>query len=225
MEGFPMNIFQIKTWPDGERQMVEDFIHDEYIAIGWPGLGDLKNANRQEIKKRLGEALHEAHKDEPEELKIGSESHRLGYFVGQLNTFVNVMQAGDLVMVVEREWGWVGSVGEYEYYDDEASRHSHISHRRSVNWKNRIPLVELNYSIQTFLKNRNIISKFSGTLQDSGLSAYLDGIERGEPTPIKQDRLHSLFEEALTILQTELKSTDPDRRLKAAAALIQLKYR
>ena len=220
-----MNIFQIKTWPDGERQMVEEFIEKEYIAIGWSGLGDLKDANRQEIKKRLGEAMLKLHKDESEDQNIGSESHRLGYFVGQLNTFVNVMQTGDLVMVVEREWAWVGSVGDYEYYDDEASKNSHISHRRNVNWMNRIPLVELNYSIRTFLKNRNIISKYSGTFQDSGLSVYLDGTERIETEPFKQDRLHSLFEEALTILQTELKSTDPDRRLRAATALIQLKYR
>ncbi len=45
-----MNIFQIKTKPHGKERL-NDFIQGEFIAIGWPGIGDLNGTSKSEVLK------------------------------------------------------------------------------------------------------------------------------------------------------------------------------
>jgi len=96
-----------------------------------------------------------------------------------------------------------------------------MCHRRDVEWMDKILIDQLDSSIQKFINNRNTICKYPQSIDDTELSKLM-----GEEVPINKEnseKLDELFSEALTILEEELKSTDPDRKLKAATELIRLK--
>ena len=207
-----MHIYQMKTKPNGIER-VGDFLRDGFVCIGWAGLGDLTGATRSDIKERLASAY-------------GLTGHRLGNALGQVNTFVNTMQEGDVVLVKEGERVHIGVVGPYSYdgrYDNESDA---MCHRRHTQWLGFVKREELNASVQRILANMNVICQYPLPFEESGLGQYV-GEYRPTPnlsrsTP-NQSRLDGLLEEALKVLEEELRSEDPDRRLRAATELLRLK--
>lgn len=202
-----MNIFQIKTKPHGIERFRE-FIDGEFICIGWPGIGNLEQVSKDEIRNRL-------------EQKYGYTGHKLGNALGQVNTFVNTMKKGDTVLVAEKDWVFVGTVGEYKYEKQYDNDQDGMCHRRSVEWIERVQITSLESSIQRLISNRNTICQYPESIEESGLQKVFGK----EPSLSKENtaKLDSLFRDALAILEEELKSTDPERRLKAATELIRLK--
>lgn len=202
-----MNVFQMKSKPHGKERF-RDFITDNFVCIGWPGIGNLENASKDEIRDRLTKAYN-------------ISGHKLGNNLGQVNSFVNTMQKGDLVLITDRDWAHLGIVGDYEYHENYDNDRDGMCHRRSVEWINRLPISDLEGSIQRLLINRNTISQYPDTLEASGIEKYLSK----QPLMSKEstNKLDALFNEALAILEEELKSEDPDRRLKAATELLRLK--
>lgn len=202
-----MNIFQMKTKPHGIER-VREFIEGNFVCIGWPGIGNLEQTSKDEIRNRL-------------EKTYGYTGHRLGNALGQVNTFVNTMRTGDAVIIVERDKAYIGTVGDYRYEVQYDNTQDAMCHRRSVEWTDRILITNLEGSIQRLISNRNTICQYPESIEESGL----DKILGKTPSFNKEDsvKLDRLFCEALTVLEEELKSTDPDRRLKAAAELIRLK--
>lgn len=202
-----MNIFQMKTKPHGIER-VREFIEGNFVCIGWPGIGNLEQTSKDEIRNRL-------------EKTYGYTGHRLGNALGQVNTFINTMRTGDAVIIVERDRAYIGIVGDYTYEVEYDNTQDGMCHRRSVEWTDRILITNLESSIQKLISNRNTICQYPESIEESGL----DKILGKKPSFNKEDsvKLDRLFREALTVLEEELKSTDPDRRLKAAAELIRLK--
>lgn len=202
-----MNIFQMKTKPhDIER--FRQFIDEGFVCIGWPGIGDLGQANKDEIRSRLKK-------------RYGYEGHKLGNALGQVNTFVNTMEAGDIVIISERDWAYIGKVGDYTYGEQFDNEQDGMCHRRSVEWLGRALIKDLQSSIQRFISNRNTICQYPQSIDETQLAELL-----GKRLPIGKEnsnKLDSLFSNALAVLESELKSSDPDRRLKAATELIRLK--
>lgn len=202
-----MNIFQMKTKPHGIPRL-RQFIDEKFVCIGWPGIDNLENVDKNEIKKRLAE-------------EYGYTGRKLGNALGQVNTFINTMQKGDIIIITERDWAYIGTVGKYVYEQKYDNYQDGMCHRRSVEWSDKILINSLDSSLQRLLSNRNTICQYPESVEESGI----DNILGKQPLLNKEKtaKLESLFEEALAILENELKSEDPERRIKAATELIRLK--
>lgn len=202
-----MNIFQLKTKPHGIERF-DEFINENFICIGWPGIGNLQQINKDEIRARL-------------EKEYNIAGHKLGNALGQVNAFVNTMKKDDVVLIAERDWAYIGIVDEYIYEQSFDNGIDGMCHRRNVEWVNKILVKDLNNSIQKLLSNRNTICQYPETIKSSELELY---IKKQSNVSIESSlRLEELFNDALDILELELKSEDPERRLKAATELIRLK--
>ncbi|MDD2211698.1 MAG: hypothetical protein PHV56_01780 [Clostridia bacterium] len=202
-----MNIFQMKTKPHSVERF-RQFIDEKFVCIGWPGIGNLENASKDDIRNRI-------------EKSYGYTGHKLGNALGHVNAFVNTMKSGDAVFITENEWAYIGTVGDYEYvgiYDNDKDG---MCHRRKVEWMNRIKISDLASDIQRLINNRNIISKYPESIEELGIEKYLSK----QPPLSKENsiKLDILFRDALTVLEEELKSEDPERRVKAASEILRLK--
>lgn len=203
-----MNIFQLKTNPHGIPRF-RQFIDEGFICIGHPGLGNLEGAGLNEIRSRIASVT-------------GLSGHKLGNALGQVNAFVNTMRMGDIVLIVEKNKVFIGTIGNYYYEEQYDNETDAMAHRRLVEWTDRVALDSLNASMQRFLSGRNTISRYPESYEESGLALFVGA----NPIPTGQQnssKLDSLFDEALAVLESELRSEDPDRRLKAATELIRLK--
>ena len=208
-----MNIFQMKTKPHGNERFRE-FIDEKFVCIGWPGIGNLNQADRDEIRKRL-------------QKEYNYTAHQLGNALGQINSFVNTMKPRDVIFIADKDWAYVGIVGEYIYEQKFDNDKDGACHRRSVEWINHVPINSLESSFQSLLRNRNTICQYPGSVEESKIDKILSkqSNDDNQPLPNKENssKLDELFLEALNILEEELKSGDPDRRLKAATELLRLK--
>lgn len=202
-----MNIFQMKTKPHGNERL-RQFLDEKFVCIGWPGIGNLEHVSKDEIRKRL-------------ETTYKSSGHKLGNMLGQVNSFVNTMQKGDLVLITEKDWVHIGIVGDYEYNQNYDNDVDGMCHMRSVQWIDREMINNCESSIQRLLSNRNTICQYPDPVEQSGLQKYLD--RQAPEIKERESKLEELFKAAIEILEEELKSSDPERRLKAATELLRLK--
>lgn len=202
-----MNIFQMKTKPHGIERL-RQFIDEKFVCIGWPGIGSLQKVSKDEIRRRL-EAAYQ------------SSGHKLGNMLGQVNCFINAMQKGDLVLITEKDWVHIGVVGSYEYHQNYDNDVDGMCHRRTVEWIAREMINNCESSIQRLLSNRNTICQYPDPVEQSGLQKYLD--KQTPEIKERESKLEELFKAAIEILEEELKSSDPERRLKAATELLRLK--
>jgi predicted Mrr-cat superfamily restriction endonuclease len=202
-----MNIFQMKTKPHGNERFRE-FIDGKFVCIGWPGIGNLENVGKDEIRDRLQQTYYYT-------------GHKLGNALGQVNTFVNTMKNGDAVIIAEKDWAYIGTVKDYTYEQQYDNDKDGMCHRRSVEWTDKILVTNLESGIRRLISNRNTICQYPESIEESGL----DKILGKQPSLSKENsaKFDSLFRDALAVLEEELKSEDSDRRLKAAAELIRLK--
>jgi predicted Mrr-cat superfamily restriction endonuclease len=206
-DGMNMNIFQMKTKPHGIERG-QQFINDNFVCIGWPQLGDLAQANKDEIRVRL-------------ERSYKYSGHKLGNALGQVNAFVNSMKNGDCVCIVCGKAVHIGVVGDYVYEQQYDNDKDGMCHRRTVEWIDCILMDNLNRDIQKLMANRNTICQHKESVEKSDLAEIF-----GKKTAMKKEdvgKLDVLFQQALNILEEELKSEDPERRLKAATELVRIK--
>lgn len=80
----------MKTKPHGIER-IREFIDEKFVCIGWPGIRNLEQMNKDKIGDKL-------------EQTYGYTGHRLGNALGQVNTFVNTMKTGDVVLITEKTW-------------------------------------------------------------------------------------------------------------------------
>lgn len=201
-----MNIFQMKTKPHN-KERVDNFLNDNFVCIGWPLLDDLSRDNKEDIKRKL-------------EKEYSLSGHKLGNALGSVNTFINTMQSGDIVLIVNKNYVNIGIVGEYEYLKEHNGLDDGTCHRRKVIWQNKAILSEIDISIKEFLKNRNLISKFPKSISETEFNNLIaKGISLKKED---SEKLESLMSDALRIIEEELNSEDPERRLKAATELLRL---
>ncbi|NLJ57214.1 MAG: hypothetical protein GX339_00025 [Tissierellia bacterium] len=202
-----MNIFQMKTKPHGIERF-RQFVDEKFVCIGWPGIGNLENVSKDEIRSRIRQ-------------KYNYQGHKLGNALGQVNTFVNTMKSGDIALIAEENRVYIGRVGDYDYKPQYDNKEDGMCHRRSVEWIDQVSIEDLESSIQRLIRNRNTISRYPHSIEESQLSELF----KKQPPMSKEDsvKLNNLFDDALAVLEEELKSTDPERRLKAATELIRLK--
>ncbi|WP_239616291.1 hypothetical protein [Cohnella mopanensis] len=207
-----MNLYQVKSNPLGIERMA-GFLKDNYISIGYPGIGDLDNISPNELKERLTQA----YEYEGQELLNG---------VDELSAFVNEMQDGDYVLVSENDSVYLGDVGDYYYVDASDSVEDGLCHRRGVTWLQCIPRSELNDYVREFLGYPGAIKKFEYPISYAQLERGIEPQTMEKARSPVDDHAHvhvdqQTIDEALAIMKEAMRSDDADRRERAAAAILQ----
>lgn len=205
-----MEVFQLKTKPHNKtKDRVNEFIQDGFVCIGWPGIDNLQNVGKDEIRTRLQQKYADL------------TGHKLGNALGQVNTFVNTIQKGDIVLISEKEYAHVGIADDYYYESAFDNDDDGMCHRRKIQWVNKIIISDLPPDIQKLLANRNTICRYPKLIEPPELELLLN--KKTEMKDENSQKLEELFKAALEVLENELKSDDPEIRLKAASELIRIK--
>lgn len=203
-----MNLFHIQSTLHGTDRTAA-FLEDNFIGIDWPATGDLEQLPTEEWKEQIGQ-----HYAIPES--------ELSGVIGTLQTFLNIMQDRDHVIIHDDEWVYVGDVGDYFYDDSVSIEEDSICHRRGVTWLGRIPLTEINNKVRALISNASIISTFEYPLSQAQLEPWISRTSETQ-TAVQ----HSVgvddgtVQEALDVLRKALQSDDEELRIRAATAILQ----
>lgn len=210
-------VFQLKNKPHGINRG-KLFLDEGFVCIGWPRIDNLENAEREEIRARLEE-------------EYGYSGQQLGAYTGAVDRFVNVIQEGDVVLVPEVSIVHVGIVGPY-YYDERYDNEQGMCHRRKISWRATIAKSSLNQKMLDFVKNRGVITKFSGEFEETGLEVILSDDVAFDPFTVLDKSEYARLQENLfnqdtvllakDVLVKALRSEDLDLRFKAATEILRL---
>ena len=194
------NIFQVRAKPGGVNR-VGDFVEKGFVAVGWTETGSLEGVNKERIRERLNQ--------------LGYEGQQLANFLGTLNTFVNVMEEGDVVLVADGDVVHIGIVGPYEWREDLKS--IRCAHYRKCDWKAVVKRTELNEDVQSLLRSGTTCTKFKYSYEHSGLDKYLKGEEKNE----KMDDFHQELEKETLMKARELLESENEQiRLEAVKEIL-----
>ncbi|QSF46943.1 hypothetical protein [Paenibacillus tianjinensis] len=203
-----MKLFQMKTTPLGVER-TREFLEDNYLCIGYPGTGDLQQADREDIRVKL--------------LQSGvCGEQELEAAVDHLELFVHDMQDGDYVLIADGEWVHLGDLGDYFYEDTYDNEEDGRCHRRGVTWLKSMSRHSLNSIAGELLAEDALISRYQGTLPSARLELWIgdagaDTRFGGSPATVDQDTLDL----AVAVLKEALHSGDAERRERAAIAILQ----
>lgn len=197
-----MNIFQIKTQPHGIER-IDLFIKQGFVCIGYPGIGDLTNVEKDEIRDRLQQ-------------QYKSTGSQLGNHFGIVNAFVNTMKKDDSVLISENDWVHIGKLDEYKY--DSNFELEGMCHRRNVNWIGKVKKESLNEYVRELLRNRSIVTKFKHPAD----IAQLDRALANDPAKSANINIDDeILTRAIQVLNTALQSENEEIRVKAALGLLE----
>jgi len=200
-----MKLYGMRLNPAFEGRF-ERFLEDNYVSIGCPGIGDLEGADRDEIERRLIGLDGDAG---PELRKAAEEIH----------LFASGVRDGDYLLFADGDTVVLGDVGDYFYVESADVPEDGACHRRGVTWLHRIARSELNGLVQDMLDASGIVQSFPYPFQLAQLDRWLSpqGVQPAADRPKVDDET---IAEALEVLKTALRSDDPDRRERAAAAIL-----
>ncbi|RXZ79341.1 hypothetical protein EBB07_23060 [Paenibacillaceae bacterium] len=219
-----MNLYQLSASAHGKERIV-DFLKDNFISIGWAGLGDLEGIDRQELKTKIAAAYR-------------IEGERLADCTEHISQFIHSMQDGDWVVIAHQDTVYLGDIGDYFYDETFDNEEVGLCHKRGVTWLAKIPRVKLNESLQRLLASEEAISKFKYPLEQAELDQWIVNPQHGGAGAGRQDQGEhkgqeqqmgkqlqvpvdeATIEEALAILKQALRCGDPDRQERAAAAIL-----
>jgi hypothetical protein len=210
-------LFQLKAKPHGIDRM-RLFLEQNFICIGWPGIGDLKGADRDEIRRRLKQTYNYS-------------GQQLGAYTGAINCFANTMQAGDVVLVPYGSIVHVGIIDDYHYVPAFDNNTDGMCHQRNVQWVAILQKSDLNDKVLEFVRNRGILTTFPLPFPMADLDQYLgeaaDTDETSKILVTNPVREESIFDEetiqkAIRVLKEALGSSDFETRLRAATEILRL---
>ncbi len=203
-----MNLFQMQSKPLGIERITA-FLQDNYVCIGYPGIGDLENISAEELRDRL---IHTYQYSEPE----------LTQHLQAIQMFVHTMQDGDYVLVVDEEWVHLGDLGDYFYNELFDTTDVGTCHRRGVTWLKSLLYTDLTIGVQEFLRESGVITQYKGPMPSARLDLWITGSSASELTenhPVSVDE--ETVAKALNILKEALLCEDVERRERAAIAILQ----
>ncbi|MFT9818388.1 hypothetical protein [Lysinibacillus sp. NPDC056185] len=201
-----INIFQLKSKPHGKERLNE-FVgtapDDSFIAIGWPGIGDLTNASKDKIRELL-------------EKVYDYKRQQLATYLGAVNAFVNTVKKGDLVLISNNhDHVYIFEVDDYRYEEKFDNDIDGMCHQRKAELLMIVAKSDLNLEIQELLRNRGTITQFKYPYEKSELDKFI-----GETDEFKLN-LEQLVNKSLNVLEKELDSDDSICRIKAAAEILR----
>jgi len=209
-----MNLYQLTSEPHGKEQITE-FLKDHFVAIGWPGLGDLEGISEQELGSRIAEVY-------------GYQGEQLAELTEHIYLFVHGIEDGDWVVMAHQDTVYLGDIGDYFYDEGMDHADSGLCHKRGVTWLARIPRMKLNETVKAWLSDGAAIARFDHPLEVADLEQWVrpmqqeeTAVNRQASVPRKVEVDQETIEEALAILKRALRSADPDRQERAAVAILQ----
>lgn len=153
-----------------QSRMVDLFVDEGVIAMGYPQVPDAEILTRSEIRKFLAEGLSPKALDAAEEM---------------LSAFVRELQVGDSVLMPDPQRGEVivGTItGGYEF--DGAQRGGDFSHRRTVEWIARHPIGDLPAAVQGVARQKVTLQQH----RDAEWAGYLVQVREHEVGRDPKDR-------------------------------------
>ncbi|WP_368895696.1 hypothetical protein [Priestia megaterium] len=204
-----VNIFQMKSKPHGIDRLHE-FIFGikednfSFVAIGWPGIGDLTSVSKDEIRERL-------------EKKYNYKGQQLATYLGAVNAFVNTVKKDDLILISNNlDQVYVLEVGEYRYVKNYDNDTDGMCHQREAKLLIVLNKADLNKELQELLRNRGTITQFKYPFEKSGLEKWL----KPDDSTLNIN-LSELVSKSLSVLEKELLSDDSMTRIKAATEILR----
>ncbi|MDA2732897.1 hypothetical protein PDR34_24400 [Bacillus cereus] len=204
-------LWMVRAFPDQTDRM-EEFLESDIIAVHW-GISDLTGCTtKQDVANVVAQA----------NLKVRDASLKTGL----LHRFVNQMNINNHCIVPYGDVFYTCLIKSDYYYDPNSKK---FEHQRKVEWLfdgKPFRREELPEPIQASLKSQlgladlsqhiNIFNKYLNKKQGTNTSEELDD------SLVIEDELDELLLDAMKIIKDEIKSDDPDRRLKAAIAVLEL---
>lgn len=211
-----MNSWLVRPNPI-QKDRMKEFLDKGIIAIGWPRIPNLLSKGKPEIKELLLQEYPE---------KYTNNSTTLGNITTIVDAFVNQMDFGHYVVVPHGDDIYVGKIiGKYQYDATKANEVEGYPHQRKTEWLvGPISRDDLPQDLRSSLRAQMTIVNLRHRQAQIDL---LLGIGAVMSVPMEQEvivgGIGDLLGDALKVLQAELESEDPDRRLKAALAVMKLK--
>ena len=175
-----------------QNELIELFIDNSLIAIGWKGLGELSEfRSREEVKGRYREVYPEHSKS------------RIAVNAGQLYRFAHVMEEGDRILTYDkssRTYHYGQITGLYRFAPENSEDYPHI---RPVDWQGEISRDEFSTPVKNTL---------GSSLTVFSLDEHLDKIESvltGQPK-LDTDREHEDDEEDTPPYFEEVQATSEE---------------
>ncbi|MER2007689.1 MAG: hypothetical protein ABS939_09575 [Psychrobacillus sp.] len=205
-------LWMVRAFPDQTNRMRE-FLEDNIIAVYW-GIEDLTGCTtKKDVEKVVAKA----------NLLPRDASLKTGL----LNRFVNQMEIGHYCIVPYEDVFYTAIIKSDYYYDQNSQK---FEHQRKVEWlfdgnsfsRNELPeIIQASLKSQLGLvdltKHESLFVKYLN--QKQGIEVLEEEISDISPMKIELD---SLIKDAMKIIKDEINSDDPDRRLKAAIAVMEL---
>ncbi|QHT58802.1 hypothetical protein GXP70_01605 [Paenibacillus lycopersici] len=199
-----MRLFRIKAGAAGAGGLAE-YLEHCYIGCGMPGIGDAGSLGLEEIVRRMAEA--------PSPGVQGLERR-----AEELLAFAQVMQDGDHIIAYDGERMALGDLGDYYYIEQFDNDEDRSGHRRGVTWIRSLQREDLHPELLAFLAEDGEIGQFGRALDMEELERLLTRpAAPGGTMPIDE----ATIREALDILKAAMRSGDPERRERAAIAILQ----
>ncbi|OCA90394.1 hypothetical protein A8F94_00405 [Bacillus sp. FJAT-27225] len=228
-----------------DQVRINEFMEEDFIAVGWPGLGSLRDLREHDIRERL-------------QAKYGENNSALA----TLKMVVYRMKEGDYVVVPYEKTVYFGRIkSEYLYFPNRDTQETGYPHAREVEWFKTIlertelpePLQKSLRVVRTAAELTQHVDIIEGLLEkefkerkkafelmmkltdDDNLDdyymddEYMDDdywdYEVEEPEvkpqpPSNQSEDTQLIEKAKLVLQTEINHEDPWVRLRAAEIIL-----
>ncbi|MEB8573088.1 hypothetical protein [Bacillus cereus] len=204
-------LWMVRAFPGQVDRMVK-FLESNIIAVHW-GIGDLTGCTtKQDVAKVVSQA--------------NLQARDASLKTGLLHRFVNQMKINDYCIVPYENVFYIGIIKSDYYFDVNSQK---CEHQRKVEWLfdgEGFSRDELPTSIQASLRSQlgladlsqhiNVFNKYLNKKQGINTSEELDD------SLVIEDELDGLLLDAMKIIKDEINSDDPDRRLKAAIAVLEL---
>lgn len=134
------NAWLVRPYPHDIKR-VSEFKHDNIVAIGWAGIGDLTGKSREDIKAILSR--------DPYNLS----GLQLGNAYATIDIFVNRMQVEDYVLVPDGEDIYFGRIiGDYYLEPSVDNSNDGYPHQRKVEWLSNSARKDLSMALRSSLK-------------------------------------------------------------------------
>ena len=198
----------------GQIDHMVDFLEKDIIAVHW-GISDLTGCKTKDEVARVVE-------------NANLEARDASLKVGLLFRFTNTMKVGDYCIVPYDDVFYIAKIKSAYYFDSNSVT---FEHQRKVEWLfegEPFGREELPYQIQISLRSRLGLTDMSK--HESLFEKYLSQKQNGEDfddsdKELITDEMDTLRIAAMKIIKNEIVSDDPDRRLQAAIAVMELNYK
>ncbi len=134
------NAWLVRPAPHGVVR-IDEFRRGKFIAIGWPGIGDIGGCSREDLKAILARPPY------------NHSSLELGNAYATIDIFVNQMSVGDLCLVPNGDDIYFCKITSPYYFAAEFDADNlGYSHQRTVEWTTSVSRKGLPMDLRSSLK-------------------------------------------------------------------------